>query len=297
VDRDGLRLTAADARAYRLDPASFAARLAADSGASAVTTSAGAPLPAVSPAYYTPNSTQFFQQRGLVWPGRWLGVLSDSEATRLVRETAPGGADERRRPAAAMIGVGEPPSTGQGAPVRYRLWSARISQVSAAPPGWPADFPDNWGTRKRYADVAPLPESPEFLQAGLLGPGSVSQPVVLRDPDGVLVLHRDRLGEEGKLRLTRIAGPGGRPVWLAALPLSVLQSVMPGERSVVLLGIEYAEPPPGASSAEPRGARDPFHDAHERLVSVDLATGTVGVYDLDVDGLAQPATRWTPRER
>ena len=41
-----------------------------------------------------------------------------------------------------------------------------------------------------------------------------------RDPDSVFVLSRDRLGEEGRLQLARVAGPAGKPVWSTALPLS-----------------------------------------------------------------------------
>lgn len=70
----------------------------------------------------------------------------------------------------------------------------------------------------------PLPESPDFLMAGLLAAeaGGYQAQTALwrRDPDSVFVLSRDRLGEEGRLQLARVAGPAGKPVWSTALPLS-----------------------------------------------------------------------------
>jgi hypothetical protein len=162
---------------------------------------------------------------------------------------------------------------------RFRLWRAHVEQVSAAPDGWPADFPDNWGTYPVYSDYASLPAAPVFLAAGLLDRGEGDSPVWLRGPDSVLVLHRDRLGEEGRLRLARVAGPDGRVVWDAALPLSIVQSVMADEDRLVLFGREYRP-------AESNRPHDPYHDADQRLVSIDPDDGRIVSFNFNVDGRA-----------
>ena len=97
---------------------------------------------------------------------------------------------------------------------------------------------------------------------------------------------RDRLGAQGRLQLTRVATPAGRPVWQASLPLSVLQSVLAGstERAaLVLVGREYA-----AGDAK---SRDPYRGAHERVVAVDLVRGSVRAFDLTVEGGRVPLAR------
>jgi hypothetical protein len=76
----------------------------------------------------------------------------------------------------------------------------------------------------------------------------------------------------GKLRLSRVAGPEGRVLWQAQLPMSMLQCVMSGERSVVLVGVEY-------QPASGQGPRDPMHGASELLLSVDLSDGRVSTHD------------------
>lgn len=282
---EGLLIMAADARVFAVDGATLAAR-PVTSGTALVPDSAGRVR---RPAYLAPSAPTAFLARGLTFPGRWLGMLAEEEAERFRAAALAAAAPGRRRAlaehAAATLA---PPPPNFAAPVRLRLWSARITPVSRAPRDWPASMPaTDWGTRDGYSDIAPLPESPAFLQGGLLRPGvTTAPPMLMREPDGVLVLHRDRLGEEGRLRLTRVAGPGGRPVWEAALPLSVLQSVLPGPagtNALVLFGREYT-PSDGAPG-------DPYHDAHEQVVGVDLATGAVRAFDLTAEGRTTPVTR------
>jgi hypothetical protein len=147
-----------------------------------------------------------------------------------------------------------------------------VEQVSAAPEGWPKNFPDRWGKRARYSAFAPFEKSAEFLQAGLLSDGRSRLPILLRDPDSVLVLHRDRIDDEGRLHITRIAGPDGRTVWSAASPLSLVQSVMPGAGPLLLFGRAYVAPN--------REMGDPYHDAHEWLIALDLASGRASSFNL-----------------
>lgn len=233
-DSAGLRVTAADARVWRIDARTFHARPGEGPAAAAAGT--------VRPAYFTPNATYLFQERGLHIPGGWLGLLNEQEKEYLGRHNNVGGLDFQSR---------------------RRLWLARVGEGR-----------NFFGPFKTYTNFKPLGD--DFLAAGLLSAYDTSRGEVLwmRNPDSVLVLHRDRLDERGRLRLSRIAGPDGRRVWDTALPLSVLQSVLPGEPSLVLYGREFTEPVDGRP-------RDPLHDAREKLIAIDLATGKIHAHDQD----------------
>jgi hypothetical protein len=192
-------------------------------------------------SYYTPSHAASFRARGLLIDKRWLGLLNEEEAKTFEKNGAIGGLDyESRR----------------------RLWSARTS-----------DGTNFFGKYLKYHDFKPL--GPDFLAPGLLAehrPTGPERVLWYREPDSLLVLHRDRLGEMGKLRLSRVAGPDGRVVWQAQLPMSMLQCVMPGERSVALVGVEYLP----AADQRPR---DPMHGASQMLVSIDLSSGRVSAHD------------------
>lgn len=278
-DHNGVHLTDADARSWRID--------ARDFGARPVETSAVAARADVArPAYFQSSATTSFQSRGMNIGSNWLGVLTDEEAAKLGSPAVvPGAEPGERRGAAAWLldSLNIPDNLDAPKLQRYRLWRARIDQVSRAPADWPKEMPDNWGMRPRYSGYAVLAEAPDFLAAGLLDRGEDNMPVWLREPDSVLILHRDRLGEEGRLQLSRVAGPGGRIVWTATLPMSVLQAVMGDEKSLTLFGREYV-PEVIRPHASRRG--DPYHDASEQIVSIDLATGKLGSYNLTVDGRA-----------
>ncbi|MGZ8457874.1 MAG: PA2928 family protein [Gemmatirosa sp.] len=280
---DGLLVTATDARVYRIDPTTLAARPAAR-GDAVLRDSTTA---VTRPASFTPSATYAFLARGASIPGYWLGMLTAEEGERFRGAAARAAAGPRGALAEHAAAVLAPPTGGLDVPARLQLWSARMTRVSAAPRDWPANLPDRWGTRDRYSDIAPLPESPEFLKGGLLRAGmEPAAPLYVREPDGVFVLHRDRLGDDGRLRLTRVAGPAGRPVWEARLPLSLLQAVLAGpvgRRTITLFGREHA-PSDGS-------ARDPYQGAHEQIVSVDVASGAVRAYDLTAHGGDAPVVR------
>ena len=192
-------------------------------------------------SYYTPSHAASFRDRGLLIDKRWLGLLNEDEAKTFEKNGAIGGLDyESRR----------------------RLWSARTSEGT-----------NFFGKYLKYHDFKPL--GPDFLAPGLLAedmPRGPDRVLWYRNPDSLLVLHRDRLGEMGKLRLSRVAGPEGQIVWQAQLPMSMLQCVMPGERSIALLGVEY-------QAAPDQNPRDPMHGASEMLISVDLTSGRVSAHD------------------
>jgi hypothetical protein len=266
----GLQLTLNDATQWVVDGRTLAAQPR--------DTAPRAPAGILGPAHEAPYTSRF-QMRGLPIGSRWLGVLSEEEATRLRADPVVPGATPGERPgvAADFFARLHVPDMLDVQPRAYRLWSARVTQVSAAPPGWPKELPDNWGTRDQYGDYQPLPEAPSFLQAGLLGDGRSERPFWFRDPDSVLVLHHDELGSGGRLRLARIAGPAGRIVWDGGLPLANLQAVASGERTLVFVG------------TEPNPAYDPgsktSREAHEKIVAVDIASGAISTFDLTAESV------------
>lgn len=266
----GLQLTLSDSTQWIIDEELLLAQPRAD-----------APSPAdnvIFPAYDSPYTSRF-QLRGLPLEGRWLGVLTDEEAETLkAPPVVPGAKPGERHP--AMEDVYERqhvPGDLTVRPVRYRLWSARVAKVSAAPSGWPEELPDNWGTRDKFSDYAPLPEAPVFLQAGLLGDGRSPIPYWFRQPDSVVVLHHDKVGDAGRLRLARVAGPGGRVVWDAPLTLADLEfSTLSGD-TLFLIG---SVPNPNHNRTSEVSRQE-----HQVLVSVAVASGAVARYDLTTESV------------
>lgn len=271
--RHGLQLTLDDASQWRVDAATLQAA------------PRDTPLPdptrVTPPAMTGHGSATAFRLRGARIGDRWLGVLTDREADFYGRPpVVPGrGPDEQ---AGVMFDHLEsqhvPPRLVETEAVPYRLWSARVTEVSAAPRGWPAHMPDNWGTRPRYSDYAVLPDAPTFLRAGLLREHPLAEhPLWYRAPDSILVIHVDRLGAAGRLQLSRIAGPSGTPVWQAPLPFDRLDAVLRGDRDLVLLGT--VPPAPGATPGPDAGP------AHRALAAIDIASGRTRVLDLGAESL------------
>jgi hypothetical protein len=226
-----------------------------------------------------PASTERYQLRGLPIGTRWLGVLTDKEAETLRADPViPGRApNEPRGPMYDYLKSRHVPDLLRPQPQPYRLWSAHVAQVSSAPRDWPKDFPDTWGTHDEFSDYELLSEAPPFLQAGLLGNGVSEQALWLRDPDSVLVLHHDKLGPTGRLRLTRVAGPAGRVVWDAPLGLADLDAVLLGAPAIAFVG---TEPNPAHDPRKPSSSAE-----HTKIVAVDVASGRVASYDLTAESV------------
>lgn len=235
VDGGGLYFLGLDGRHWRVDAERFVATVATDEPK---------PVDSVAlPAYFTPASVSSFQVRGMEIPGYWLGLLTEAESTNFN----------------AVNGVGYLDSS-----TRRRLWQARTKEKETF-----------FGKQNEYVDLAVLPSSPEYLGAGLLAMPQrtgMPQPLWATAPDSVFVLHRDKLGDAGLLHLSRVSGPMGSVVWETALPLSILQSVLPGEKTLMLYGCQF-------TPAVDDNPRDPMHTAVGRLVAIDLATGTMHVHD------------------
>jgi hypothetical protein len=265
-DPQGLSFTAADGRDWRLTGQGSAT---APNGPRLDTDAQRAPdRPGVSTPANTSggNRTWSFYTRGINVGDRvWLGLLADQEVEPF-RKTGGriGGLDPERYP-------------------RSRMWSARIDNVKRT----------SFAPDPILSDVKPLPEGPEFLVAGLLQDNRCCHdtPIVLFEPDGFLVLHRDRLGAAGRLKLTRISGPAGKPVWSVDLPTTELQAVMPGKTSVVLMGSRDEAPLFQNSNSSNRS------ESVDQLVSVDLATGRLGIYGFRIKPTAPhelPASSTNP---
>lgn len=149
--------------------------------------------------------------------------------------------------------LSQPQKPIRNPPRRRRLWYADASSDRGVT-----------GISWRARNLAPVPESAEFLQGGLVRDAGYLRVLRLRDPDGFLVLHTDRLGDGGQYLLSRIDARG-TPRWTAALPLRWIADLIPEGDALVLLGPDR--------TAEYQG------DAHELLVTLDLATGRCRTWD------------------
>ena len=271
--RHGLQLTLNDASQWRID--------ASDLSAAPRDTDVRNPAGIVAPA--KSGSTSHFMTRALPIGERWLGVMTDQEAELYRNKPVIPGRDPNERPGVMQQFLEEnhvPAPLLEPRPQPYRLWGARVQQVSAAPPDWPKQLPDRWGKRPKFSDYRVLPESPHFLRAGLLHEGlpqqggSQEQALWYRGPDSVLVLHSDKLGQQGRLQLTRVSGPLGKPVWNVALPMDQLRSVLRKDDELMLLGSE----PAADKKSEEEGP-------HLKAVRVDVPSGKTSVLDLTAESL------------
>ncbi len=271
--KHGLQVTLNDASQWRID--------ASDLRAAPRDTPVRNPLGIVPPADYARGASSTFMTRALPTGDHWLGVMTDQEAELYRNKPVIPGRDPNERPGAIQRLLEEnhvPAPLQHPKPQHYRLWSARVDRVSAAPLDWPSSLPSNWGTRHRLNDYRLLPEAPAFLRAGLLRDNHrQDQALWYRQPESVLVLHSDKLGQEGRLQLSRISGPAGKPVWSIALPMDELQSVMRKDDDLLLLG---SEPPPADASKETKA-----QGSHLKVVRVEVRTGTIKTLDLTAESL------------
>ena len=192
--------------------------------------------------------------RGLMTPradggGVWLGLLAETEL-----------AEMRERHAVSL-------EMDFTVPRRHRLYRGELTRIEG-----------DLGARMEYRNLNALPESPEFLMAGLLTQYSSryngQSALWRRDPDSVFVLSYDRLGDDGRLQLARISGPNGTSVWSASLPLSKLSAWIPGERHALMLG------------PNPSAKRSPMAEEGEnpvmQVVAIDLVSGAVNSFNPDL---------------
>jgi hypothetical protein len=256
--QSGMVVRLDDAREVRIDPitleaTAYVAPKTPDKALS-VSPEASAPPVRMAPVPLANGMDWYAMVRGLAMHGpdgggQWLGLLAESELAEL----------QERHVVSHQMDF--------SVPRRQRLYRAELKTLQ-----------EFLGPRTTYLNPAVLPESPEFLMAGLLtqGPGGSSGQSAMwrREPDSVFVLSRDRLGDEGRLQLARISGPKGVPVWSVALPLSNMGAWIPGERHALMLG-----PAPSAP-------RSPMAEEGEnpvsQILSIDLKTGAVQSFNPDL---------------
>lgn len=108
-----------------------------------------------------------------------------------------------------------------------------------------------------------LIDNPVFIQGGLLVDKSTARVVRLTDPDGYIVLHKDKIGEDGLLVLTRV-DLKGNILWTTKTSLSNLNDLIVAKEHIVILGSDRRELFGGMSSL---------------FISIDLKTGKSAIYD------------------
>lgn len=214
--------------------------------------------------------TEDFGVRHTLADGRWVGLLSEREA----RDAED---DSRGDHYAGSEWIDD-----EGARARRGLWLATTV-------GRTREFAD--GTHARIERLERLPGTGEYLQGRLLkgwpAPGAPQwqwrgastrptpvEPLRLADPDGVLLLFRTRLDDQGQLGLARL-GPDYRERWRTLLPFDELQHRwLPGDRLLLM----------GARAAGP--AR-----REEVLLALDTASGAPSGWEIGADAPLPAGTR------
>ncbi|WP_276481771.1 PA2928 family protein [Paraflavitalea pollutisoli] len=102
-----------------------------------------------------------------------------------------------------------------------------------------------------------------FLEAGFLVDKKTALPIRLSGPAGYLVIHKDKIGREGLIQVTRI-GLDGKAIWKLSSGLADWVDWLYTGRQLFLLGV---------SNPELSGTQANL------LQVVDLATGKVSSYD------------------
>ena len=102
----------------------------------------------------------------------------------------------------------------------------------------------------------------EFLQGGAVRQRDEPRAIATTNPDGMLVLHREQLGENGRLRMARLA-LDGTVRWETRLPLAAVEQLWLATDAIVAIG----KPPRNEG-------------LHEILTTVRVGDGAVRAYDL-----------------
>lgn len=212
---EGLVLTSADARHFRIRAPGFAAE----------------PYTPRSDAhfrYISFMSTQWnggWQNKDFVVrqarnEGRWLGLYTEKEA-------ADAGSDQfgehLKRPESVLTESGIQ---------RRALWSARIGKTK--------QFSE--GAHDRLFDLARLPNTPEFLAGGFLISQGTQNPLALDTPKGFVVMHMTRNDEQRRLAFTRVDS-ALQPVWRSVMPFFEIDNRWQFADRLLMRGsIEYRQP-------------------------------------------------------
>ena len=120
-----------------------------------------------------------------------------------------------------------------------------------------------------------VPGSPQWVQRGIVMKPAVRPPLRLKDPDGVLVLHRTRMDAQGRLALSRLDATFSKTLWTAVLPYTELSNRWENGPRLLLYG-NWNAGQPGSS------------DMHEALLSLDLDTGRWSGWDIGAEAAIAP---------
>ena len=187
---NGLVVTAADGRRHKIRASDYAADLYQPASEDEFRQ-----LQFMATRWNGGYSTRDFQTRMARLGGRWLGLYTEKEAVDAGNDDF---GDRLTDPSRVLH---------EGSRARRTFWTARIGKTK--------EFSE--GSHERLFDVTRVPGALEFLEAGLLIRQGSKEPLMLREPDGLLVLYRTRLDADGRLALTRL-DQDLRQQWTATLP-------------------------------------------------------------------------------
>jgi len=223
---NGLEFTDRMRANWRLDPRTFLAGSVREAPAAGL-------APPVAPAPWFPAGIRGLAQSQ---PGRvWMGLLPAVAATGDPRLARIGGGPARLWRAVPAAAAAEAPAPAPAAPGKP---PAAAPAVPAAPATEPVAVEDG-----------PL------LDAQILADGQ--GPLALPGAPGVLLLYRADLA--APFRLARVASDG-TVAWRTALPLAVVNAVLPGDPVLILAG---------------RRAGTSVESGPEAIAAIDLNTGAL----------------------
>jgi hypothetical protein len=191
---DGLIITAADSRRYKVRAPDFAAE-----PYKPVSEESFSRIQSMSSTWNGSYHTADFITRSTTLAGRWIGLFTEREAQDAGNDSF----GDRFKDSATVL--------NEGARARRTFWTARIGKTK--------EFTE--GSHDRLFDVAQIPGAPDYLAAGFLIRAGTKQPLMLQEPEGLLLLHRTRVDADGRLALTRLDA-GLQPQWTAPLPMNDL---------------------------------------------------------------------------
>jgi hypothetical protein len=229
----GLVVITGDALRWHIDPGTFAAR-----ALGAVDEEAFSRALFRSTQWNGGWLTGDFTTRHLRAPdGSWIGLFSAREAADAVDD---GFGSHAREPDRVF---------NEGTNARRRLHRATLGQTRA--------FSE--GRHERLLTLESLVQAPVFVSGGLLR-DPATRLALQPDPEGgAVVLHRDRIDDQGRLMLTRL-DPGWLTMWSTTLPVADLNNRWQLDGRLLLVG---TAPAPEGSAAR----------LHEHLISLDLKDG------------------------
>ncbi len=193
---NGLIITAADAHRHKVRAADYVAEPYSPASEEQFTR-----LQYMSATWNGGYRTRDFLVQHAQLGGRWLGLYTEKEATDAGNDEF---GDHLTDPTRVLL---------EGARARRTFWTARIGKTR--------EFTE--GAHDRLFDLTRAPGAADFLEAGLLIRAGTRQPLLLQNPEGLLVLHRTRIDAEGRLALTRL-DTELREKWSSTLPIQELRN-------------------------------------------------------------------------